>query len=267
MVIEHHDRLRRRRGCMRLLPILYFLSLLLPLTLLAQGRGVDHVRDDAGRQVELYTGSYALVISVADYTNGWPDLESVPSEMDEVGAALTEMGFSVTRVSDPDDDALQSAFEDFIDAHGYVPGNRLLFFYSGHGHSRDNGNRGYLVPTDAPNPRSDETGFLRTALPMSQILEWCRQIEAKHALFLFDSCFSGSVFKTKALPDTPPHITASTSKPVRQFISAGSANQEVPAKSVFTLCFLRALRGEADLTRDGYVTGTELVVDGGITAI
>jgi formylglycine-generating enzyme required for sulfatase activity len=243
---------------MKAIRVLCCLSFVVPLTLHAQGRGVVHVRDDAGNQVELYTGSYALVISVADYTDGWPDLPSVPREMDEVGAALTEMGFAVTRVSDPEKDRLRNAFQAFIDAHGYVPGNRLLFFFSGHGHSRDNGEKGYLVPTNAPNPRQDETGFLRAALPMSQIHAWCRQMEAKHALFLFDSCFSGSVFKTKALPDTPPHITASTSKPVRQFISAGSANQQVPAKSVFQPLFLRGMRGAADLTGDGYITGTEM---------
>jgi formylglycine-generating enzyme required for sulfatase activity len=178
--------------------------------------------------------------------------------MDEVNEGLSGMGFEVTRVSDPRSDQLRNAFQDFINAHGYGAGNRLLFFYSGHGHSRDNGTKGYLVPTNAPDPRRDETGFLRTALPMSQIHAWCRQMEAKHALFLFDSCFSGSVFRTKALPDTPPHITASTSKPVRQFISAGSADQQVPAKSVFQPLFLRGLRGAADLSRDGYITGTEL---------
>ena len=32
----------------------------------------------------------------------------------------------------------------------------------------------------------------------------------------------------------------------------------MPAKSVFTPHFVRALRGEADHNKDGYVTGTEL---------
>ena len=93
---------------------------------------------------------------------------------------------------------------------------------------------------------------------MNRILTWSREIEAKHALFLFDSCFSGTVFKAKALPKIPPHISDVTSRPVRQFISAGSAGEEVPANSVFTPSFVRAVRGEGDLDRDGYVTGTEL---------
>ena len=93
---------------------------------------------------------------------------------------------------------------------------------------------------------------------MNRILTWSREIEAKHAIFLFDSCFSGTVFKAKALPKIPPHISDVTSRPVRQFISAGSAGEEVPASSVFTPSFIRAVRGEGDLDRDGYLTGTEL---------
>jgi len=105
-----------------------------------------------------------------------------------------------------------------------------------------------------------EKGFLRKALPMNQLLAWSRQMEATHALFLFDSCFSGTIFKTRALPATPPHISHATAKPVRQFITAGGAGQEVPAKSVFVRCFLRGLEGQADLTKDGYITGSEFGV-------
>ena len=104
----------------------------------------------------------------------------------------------------------------------------------------------------------DENAFLRKALSMSQVITWAREIEAKHALFAFDSCFSGTVFKSKALPRVPPHISEITARPVRQFITAGDAGEEVPAKSVFLPSFVRALQGEADFTGDGYVTGTEL---------
>ena len=47
--------------------------------------------------------------------------------------------------------------------------------------------------------------------------------------------------------------------PVRQFITAGSAHETVPAQSIFTPVFVDALRyGLGDLTGDGYVTGQEL---------
>jgi len=85
------------------------------------------------------------------------------------------------------------------------------------------------------------------------------QQRPKHVLFLFDSCFSGSVFKTKDLPKIPAQISRAAALPVRQFITAGSANETVPAQSVFAPVFVDALRyGFADTNKDGYVTGQEL---------
>ena len=55
-----------------------------------------------------------------------------------------------------------------------------------------------------------------------------------------------------------PQISALLMKDVRQFITSGSASEQVPAKSVFSGLLVRALRGAGDLDRDGYVTGTEL---------
>jgi hypothetical protein len=216
------------------------------------------IKTTKGERIGGYTGSYALVVGVSNYKAGWPRLESVPSEMRTVREALRDKGFDVTLVMDPDGKQLENVFEDFIDKYGYDDGNRLLFFYAGHGYSLRDGEKGYLVPVDAPVPSRDMKNFMRRSLDMTRILALSREMSAKHALFLFDSCFSGAIFKTRALPEQPPHISAITAKPVRQFITAGSAGQEVPARSVFAPCFIKALRGEADLTRDGYVTGTEL---------
>jgi hypothetical protein len=59
----------------------------------------------------------------------------------------------------------------------------------------------------------------------------------------------------------PPHISMLTAEPVRQFITAGSAGEAVPANSVFTPAFIDGLaHGLADLDKDGYITGTELGV-------
>ena len=243
--------------------LLFLLVSFVPFESWAQDKGVLVVEDQAGASVELYSQSHALLVGVSDYTAGWPDLESIPAELERVEVALEAHGFTVVKVMDPDGEALENAFKDFIDAYGYEQGNRLLFFFSGHGHTwRDEG-RGYLVPTDAPLP-ADETAhpgarFLRKALPMSQVLAWTRELTARHALFLFDSCFSGTVFKTRAVPRRPSHITQATSLPVVQFITAGSAGETVPAKSVFTPAFVDALNfGLADVTEDGYITGVEL---------
>ena len=211
-----------------------------------------------------YAGSYALVVGMSDYApgTGWGDLESVPGEVARVEGALRAQGFAVVTHLDPDAETLEKAFEDFIENHGYDEDHRLLFYVSGHGYTLAGAGgreRGFLVPTDAPNPLRDAPGFRRKALSMAQIVTWAREMTARHALFLFDSCFSGTVFRTRALPDEPPHIDRLANEPVRQFITAGSANEEVPARSVFTPAFVDALEHrEGDLNEDGYVTGMEL---------
>ena len=211
------------------------------------------------QEMPLYSGSYALLIGESNYRAGWPSIESIPGELARVESMLTSRGFKVEKHIDPDSHELVAAFSEFIDKYGYDRENRLLFFYSGHGYTRQGGRKGYLVPVDAPDPDKNEKEFLKKALGMNQILSWSRDIEAKHVLFLFDSCFSGTIFKQKDKPKPPKHITMMTVEPVRQYITAGSAGQTVPANSTFTPMFIDAIKFNlADLNKDGYVSGTEL---------
>ena len=232
----------------------------------ADGRALARIRvtDPQGRPVTEYATSRALLIGASHYRT-WPQLATVPGELSQVEQALTAQGFLVERVDDPDGEALEAAFDDFIKAHGYDPDNRLLFFYSGHGHTLDEGRRGYLVPVDAPHPGAPgsaaEREFRRRALDMGQILAWSRQMTANHALFLFDACFAGTIFAQKNLQarELPRYIQTLMGQPVRQFITAGQAGEPVPAQSVFTPAFVQALRyGQGDGNRDGYLTGMEL---------
>ncbi|HAC64564.1 MAG TPA: hypothetical protein DCF68_13755 [Cyanothece sp. UBA12306] len=175
-----------------------------------------------------------------------------------VKQALEKQGFKVTVIDNPNGNQLRNSIKKFIDDYGYIRNNRLVIFFAGHGHTRQK-TKGYLVPIDAPDANLDERGFLKAALPMQQIMTWAELMEAKHALFVFDSCFSGTIFKQRSQANfTNAYIRDVMNKPVRQFLTAGDADEKVPAKSVFTPLFIRGLEGEADYTKDGYVTGNEL---------
>ena len=115
---------------------------------------------------------------------------------------------------------------------------------------------GYLVPTDAPDPQQDLNGFLDKALDLQMIDVYSKRIQSKHALFLFDSCFSGELFALSRA--VPQEIASNTTKPVRQYITSGSANETVPDRSFFREQFINGIGGEADTNSDGYVTGSEL---------
>jgi tetratricopeptide (TPR) repeat protein len=218
------------------------------------------ITDSSGREVIVYKESHALVIWAGDYQH-WDKLNNIEDEAKEVVAALKRQGFEVTVVANPTGQTLKQAIQTFIANYGYLPDNRLVIFFSGHGYTRKK-TKGYLVPIDAPDPAvnsQSQQDFLKVALDMEQVESWARQIEAKHVLFVFDSCFSGTIFKQRSSSEKPLYIQSVMNKPVRQFLTAGDSDQPVPAKSVFTPLFIRALEGEADvINRDGYVTGNEL---------
>ncbi len=228
----------------------------------ADMRGIKRleIKDKTGTTVGLYKESHALVIGVSDYNNGWPKLPGVNSDIKAVSRALRANGFHVVTVKNPNSQALEKAFKDFIKKYGNKPENRLLFYFAGHGAtvkpSWGGDPIGYIVPTDAPNPNRHLENFKDKALPMQRIEEYALNMDAKHGLFLFDSCFSGSLFAfTRAIPE---NITYKTAKPVRQFITAGTADEKVPDKSIFRQQFITALQGEGDLDKDGYMSATEL---------
>ncbi|NOT56213.1 MAG: formylglycine-generating enzyme family protein [Deltaproteobacteria bacterium] len=88
-----------------------------------------------------------------------------------------------------------------------------------------------------------------------------RDIQSRHALFIFDSCFSGARGFTTLLPnpeDLVQEVTPKIANHVRQFISSGTADQPVPDMSFFRKYFIQALEGEADRNDDNFVTGSEL---------
>ncbi len=221
--------------------------------------GRVQIKQSSGEQVTLYKKSYALLIGASSYQRGWPSLAGVKKDIDAVSIALKKHGFEVRIVFNPTGEKLRQSLRDFVRDYGREPANRLLIYYAGHGHTLAQaygGEMGYIVPVDSPNPEQDKNGFLDTAVDMQEMSVLARRIQSSHALFLFDSCFSGSVFAlSRAIPKS---ISYKTSRPVRQFITSGSANEEVPDESIFRQQFIAALDGEADGNKDGYVTGNEL---------
>lgn len=224
-----------------------------------QTRGLALVRTADGTEVELYEQSHALVIGMSRYEAGWRSLPGVETDVVAVRDVLQAHGFTVQVERNLTRDGFDRAVRAFIAAHGITPRNRLIIYFAGHGHTQpatDGRQLGFLVPVDAPSPLTDPTGFRARAVSMDQIEVYAREIESRHALMVFDSCFSGTLFDvSRALPGA---VAANLEQPVRQFITSGTAGQEVPDTSEFRRQFVAGLEGEADLTRDGYISGTEL---------
>jgi uncharacterized caspase-like protein len=188
-----------------------------------------------------------------------------------VTAALEKQGFHVIVAMDPTLEELERAYREFTGTYGLAPDNRLLFYFAGNGYTvkpayalgNEEDGMGYLVARDTPLPTDDLDQFRRQALSMERFTSLAREIQTKHVLFVFDSCFSGAItFALARSSSGPPEsdLSPRTGEAVRQFIAAGTAEQKVPDQSIFRRLFVEALdtNSEADHNGDGYVTGSEL---------
>ena len=219
------------------------------------------VRTKTGEEIELYKASYALIVGNGNYRNGWDSLPGATRDVQEVAAALKTHGFNVTLKTDLTADEFEDEFLTFVLEHGADENNRLLFYYAGHGYTLPLANeqeRGYLVMIDAPEPDTDKLGFVRESVNMETLVGESKAILARHVLFLFDCCFSGTILNARDRV-RPESISDNIRHPVRQFITAGRANEPVPDRSVFKTAFLDLIEGRAtEPFRDGYITGAEL---------
>ncbi|MBU0767729.1 MAG: caspase family protein, partial [Proteobacteria bacterium] len=218
-------------------------------------RAEDSISAPVTETLQLYDKSYALVIGIDKYTNGWPPLHNAVSDAQEVATELKNRGFEVTFKKNTQSSELQQSLKKFFAIQGSDPEARLLLWYAGHGHTIKG--EGFLVPADAPQPISPE--FKLKAVHMRDFGGFMRLAESKHVFAIFDSCFAGTIFEARA-GAVPAAITRVTTLPVRQFISSGDANQTVSDDGAFRKFFLRGIRGEerADANGDGYITASEM---------
>jgi hypothetical protein len=239
---------------------LFFALLLLPTFLFADTRGIKGIRVSLKEResLYLYKDYHALVIGVGNYEN-WPKLPNAVNDATEIASKLKDLGFKVRLIVDPTSQEMKTALNKMVYKMGIEVNRGLLFYYAGHGETEtlaDKTKLGYIIPKDSPLLKEDPLGFATKAISMREIESISLRIKSKHVLMLFDSCFSGSLFGlVRAVPDD---ITEKSALPVRQYITAGGENEQVPDKSMFKRSFLIGLEGDADLTGDGYITGTEL---------
>lgn len=230
-----------------------------------------YILDEHAKKVPFYSGSHALLISVSRYKGinqeGWRPLRNTRRELDEIQTALQQHGFDGVRIDDPDGPELDQVYKGFAAKYGRVENSRLLFFFAGHGYTTKDG-FGYIVPIDASDPRINPEGFLEKAKPIKELTILAEGLSARHALFVFDSCFSGSIFASRGPEQASAErktaearnffFQTTAKKALRQFITAGNESQEVPDTPKFGRLFIQGLSGIASRSGDGYVTGKEL---------
>jgi len=225
------------------------------------------LQDGAGAKRRIYEESYAVIIAQGDYRGGgWdPVAAAAKANADALREKLEASGYRVIVWKDLNGDDLRTVVHDVAGTIGYKSGARLFFYYFGHGSVLNEGGdeeRTFLVPVDAPNPNTDEPGFFRAALPVTELAELARQMLLRHAIFVLEACRAGEVI---AHLDGPPPVnpqgylfSKDRLNPARQFLTAGNAGEDVPADAAFT-ALVRGGLEDGDTNGDGYITGTELM--------
>ena len=239
---------------------------------------------ESGTNQVLYEESSALLIGESRYPSMRnDDLPAVPDEFTRLSAALRDHGFRVEGYLNLTAAEIRTVVGRFIATSGFKRNARIVLYFAGHGLTREDAMEtdpmatspasprtlGYWLPVDVTAP--DATDWYLGAIRLSELVEWADTFEAKHVLTVLDSCFSGSIFEgtrsplpaTKAKQPQWVVFRKPLQSRVREFITAGTAQQRVPKTSSVADTFIKALRNElkpelADYNEDGYLTGSEL---------
>ncbi|AVH63709.1 nSTAND1 domain-containing NTPase [Nostoc sp. 'Peltigera membranacea cyanobiont' N6] len=156
--------------------------------------------------------------------------------------------------------------------------DRLLFYFAGHGIALDalenqEGPVGYLIPQDAIS------GDSSTYLPMQELHDALNALPCRHLLAILDCCFAGAfrwaslkrevvrkvqIYKERYdrfISDRAWQVITSASDDQKALDSLGSRGIVTEGNEVyspFAKALFDALRGSADLNKDGIITATEL---------
>ena len=144
------------------------------------------------------TGEYwGVLIGIDEYAHA-PNLESAVKDVQAVRTVLeARYGFHPARIKQLlNAQATRKNIENTLYALSREAGSEdsVFIYYAGHGQYDQARDHGWWVPTDG-EPR--QAGTLITN---ATILRYIKGMQARHVYLVADSCFSGSLFGTRALP-------------------------------------------------------------------
>jgi len=213
---------------------------------------------------------HALLIGTSTYKDPhWPPLDDVPLELEALRKGLHDHFDSVEVAINLETEKLRQRITDFLQSYGNDKDARLFIYYAGHGYTEDigeqNERRGYITGIDTPWVDGTEQAYNAArpkALSMGAIRAPLEDARAKSILFVFDSCFAGTIFTDRSGGDPRPlskeTVARLTEKPARDFITAGRSDQRVPAHSPIPELLIAAINGAADRYQWGVISAVEI---------
>src|SRR5208337_1070840 len=106
----------------------------------------------------------ALLIGNQDYAAKVGPLKNPLKDIELVGAALTQLGFSVTKLPNANKAQMDEAIRRYVDQLRRA-GAIGFFYYSGHGAASPETNVNYLIPVDLDSADSDALWYRSVEQP------------------------------------------------------------------------------------------------------
>ncbi|MEL7036319.1 MAG: caspase family protein [Cyanobacteria bacterium J06592_8] len=231
-----------------------------------------------------FNRNIAVVIGINNYQNGIHRLKTAVNDAEAIANLLEqEYKYQTIRLfpgehKDSCEATLaefnQLLFETLPKKIKPTEGDRLLFYFAGHGIARnsEDGPAGAMIPQDA------QLGQWETYLPMKKLNQALSQLECHHLLVVLDCCFAGN-FRWSSHRNVIPeletihreHYDRFIRYPAWQAITSAAHNQEAldytdergidpnSQHSPFAKALINGLKDlKADLTGDGVITAPEL---------
>ena len=234
------------------------------------------VRKDIPETPAKNPNAVAVVIGNGNYTNpGVPDVTYAKNDALIVKQYLIHtLGYSEENIH-YHVNATKGVFEevfgneathkgrlfDYVESDG---SSDVFIYYSGHGAPDIESKQPYLVPTDA-NPSTVEVG----GYALKQLYLNLKKVPYRSATVVIDSCFSGMSASGALIPGAKgygiPQVEIPLLPPEKSIIFTATNKSQVAngysdkQHSLFTYFFLKALRGEADVSGDNQLTVSEIV--------
>jgi uncharacterized caspase-like protein len=128
----------------------------------------------------------ALLIGNQDYAAKVGPLKNPLHDIDLVGAALSKLGFTVTKLANGTKAQMDEAIRRYADQLRRAGPDAVgFFYYSGHGAANPDTNINYLIPADLDSTDSDALWYRWVEQPA--VIELLSQRAATHFV-VFDAC-------------------------------------------------------------------------------
>ncbi|HEY7129727.1 MAG TPA: caspase family protein [Nitrospira sp.] len=237
-----------------------FLTRLLVI-LISIGFGFTPAQAQIGKPEGLYYKSWGVVIGIENYLLA-PKIPGAIEDAKTVAASLRKLGFEeVVEIYDKDASSrrLQQTLVDFL-PRKVGRQDRLVIYFVGHTgitQATSGKDLGYLVPWDA------QPGNVSKAVTFEQLKEFSHRSASKHTLLLFDSAVRGwETSSAQALSlegrSAPEEDTEKRAVQVLTAADKGETAIRVQDRSLFVQALVKALSGEADLDKNGWLLASEL---------